>query len=60
MTLLMVPPVVVSLGLAGMQASFYVQGGLPSGASLEYGMIMVWTAAFMAFFGLLYGIPRRS
>lgn len=60
MTLLLFPAVVVAFVVAYPQASSYVQGGLPSGASLEYGLILLWTAAFMAIFGLLYGVPRRS
>lgn len=60
MTLLMVPAMMPAVIVAGAQASSYVQGGLPSGASLEYGLILFWAAAFMTIVDLVYGTPRPS
>ena len=44
----------------GTQAMLYVQGGPSSGASLEYGLILLWVAAVVAVLAPLYGAVGLS
>jgi hypothetical protein len=40
---------------AGTQAMFYFEGGAASGASLEYGLIVLWIAAIVGVFAPIPG-----
>ena len=59
-----VVPLMVSVVIGaipiGTQAMFYVEGGPSSGASLEYGLIVLWAAAVVAILAPVYGAVGLS